>query len=210
MKRFYRTVQVSPGAEGFAVTLDGKPVLTPARAPLNLAGERLAQEIAEEWRSQGDEILPHLMGLTTLAGAAIDRVAPLRQEVIAEALKYAKADLLCYHAQAPRDLTERQRQTWGTLLVWAKEDLGAELKTAAGIQHVAQPPEAIESLRRAVEDLDDLELTALSVFTAATGSLVIALALTAGRIGAEAAARDGIAANPGFLKRQDHPAERYH
>ena len=52
---------------------------------------------------------------------------------------------------------------------------------------VAQPPEALAALRAAVAAKDDLELTALSAAVAAAGSLVIALALGAGRINAAAA-----------------------
>ena len=52
---------------------------------------------------------------------------------------------------------------------------------------MAQPPESLTALRHAVETLDDLALTALSVAVSAAGSLVIGLALLRGRLDPEAA-----------------------
>lgn len=178
---------MSSGESGFTVTLDASPVRTPAGALLELSGEGLARAVAEEWQAQGDDILPHTMPLTTLACTAIDRVGPRRAEVIDEALKYAGADLLCYRAEDPPELAERQRRCWQPVLDWVRQAHGAELRVTTGIVHVAQSPEVVEPLRRTLEACQDLELTALFTVTAASGSLVIALALAAGRIDADEA-----------------------
>jgi chaperone required for assembly of F1-ATPase len=53
-----------------------------------------------------------------------------------------------------------------------------------GVLPAAQPEAALAALRRAVEEYDDFRLTALHAATAASGSLVIGLALAEGRIGA--------------------------
>ncbi len=50
-----------------------------------------------------------------------------------------------------------------------------------------KPEAALDALRAAVEAVDDLELAALASVTGATGSLIVALALAAGRIGADEA-----------------------
>ena len=50
-----------------------------------------------------------------------------------------------------------------------------------------QPAEALQALRRAIDGLDDLELTALQALTGVCGSLVIALALRGGFIDADQA-----------------------
>ncbi len=76
MKRFYKEVSVEPLEEGCQILLDRRPVRTPARLPLLLPSLALADAVAEEWRSQGEEIDPRAMPLTGLANAAIDRVAP--------------------------------------------------------------------------------------------------------------------------------------
>ena len=52
---------------------------------------------------------------------------------------------------------------------------------------MAQSEESLGALGVAVEAMDDMELAVLSTVTAASGSLIVALALLAGRIGAEEA-----------------------
>jgi len=154
---------------------------------LDLTTGALARAIAAEWSAQGDEIRPQSMPLTGLANAAIDRMGADRESVCQQALKFAAADLLCYRAGDSEELAERQQALWQPLLEWAGDTYGARLNVTSGIVHVDQPGEALEALRVAVEALDDFQLAALSCAVPALGSLVLALALLNGRIGAEEA-----------------------
>ena len=120
MKRFWKDVAVVEQDGGWAVELDARPVRTPARAPLILPTESLANAVAEEWRSVGEEIDPRAMPLTGLANAAIDRVAPERQAFADGLARYAEADLACYRSEWPPDLVERQAAGWDKLLSWAR------------------------------------------------------------------------------------------
>ena len=70
MKRFYKDVAVKPEGGGLSVRLDGRPVRTPARAPLVLPTAPLGRAVAEEWRAQAAELDPRRMPLTGLANAA--------------------------------------------------------------------------------------------------------------------------------------------
>ncbi len=184
MKRFYKEVTVS--AAPFRILLDGRPVKTPARVPLELPTAALAEALAEEWRSQGDEIAPEAMTLTKLANTALDRVATMREAVIEQVAAYVN-DLLCYRAEHPADLVTMQSAEWDPLLDWAAERYGARLRTRPGIVHFAQSDDAVAALRRAVEAYDDFALTALATVAPILGSLVLALALAEGRLDAEAA-----------------------
>lgn len=188
MRRFYASVAVvaSP-AGGFAVELDGRPLRTPGQAPLAVSSRPLADAIADEWRGQGDIIRPDAMPLTRLANTAIDRLPDLRAQVIAELVKYAGTDLLCYRADAPADLAARQAALWQPLLDWAAVRFDAALAVTGGVAPVAQPPESLAALRRAVAPMDDYQLCALEAITVACGSLVLALALAEGRLSAEEA-----------------------
>src|SRR3546814_3183615 len=76
MKRFYEDAAVVAGESGFEIRLDGRPVRTPARAPLALPTQGLAEAIAEEWRAQGETVDPRSMPFTGLANGAIDQIAP--------------------------------------------------------------------------------------------------------------------------------------
>ena len=139
--------------------------------------EALAEAIAEEWRAVEDEIDPRAMPLTGLANAAIDRVAPDRQAFAEGLARYAEADLACYRAEGPRELVERQEQSWDALLAWARRRYDVDFATTSGLLHVAQPPATVERLAHAVAALDAFRLAGLSPLVTIGGSLVAALAV---------------------------------
>ncbi len=187
IKRFYQKAGADASDRGFTVALDGRPIRTPGRAMLLLPTRALAEAIAEEWSVQFDTVKPETMALMCLACTAIDIVASRREEVVAELAGYGGTDLICYRADRPPTLVERQIEHWQPLLDWAATTLQAPLVTTSGLLAAAQPPEALAALHRAVADHDDMALAALASAVKAAGSLVIGLALGAGRIDVEAA-----------------------
>jgi chaperone required for assembly of F1-ATPase len=154
---------------------------------LVLPTEPLALEIAAEWAAQDDRIRPHTMPMMSLACTAIDRVAPNRGQTIEEIAAYGGTDLVCYRADGPANLAQRQAKIWQPLVDWAALALDAPLAVAAGIVPFGQPAAALRALTAAVARFDDFELSALSVATSAAGSLIIGLALATGRLDSAAA-----------------------
>ncbi|HKF71167.1 MAG TPA: ATP12 family protein [Stellaceae bacterium] len=187
MKRFYKSAGVTEAPDGFAVVLDGKPVRTPAKRPLAVPTRALAEAIAEEWLMQGDTVDPKRLPLTRLASIALDLVAPRREAVVAEVVKYASTDLVCYRAEQPRELAERQHAAWQALIDWVTLRFDAPLAVTSSILPVAQSPASLKAFEAAVAAYDTSRLAALHFATAACGSLVVALALIEGRIDAAAA-----------------------
>jgi chaperone required for assembly of F1-ATPase len=187
LKRFYREAAAAPAEGGVAILLDGRPVRTPARRPLVVPTEELAEAIAGEWNGQGDTIDPLAMPLTGLANAAIDRVAPDPAAFAKGLAAYGESDLLCYRADAPQPLVGRQQERWDRLLAWAGRRYEVDFETVCGVIHRPQPPETVESLARAVAARDPFRLAALSPLVTVSGSLVIALALAEGEVGLEEA-----------------------
>ncbi|HUW72503.1 MAG TPA: ATP12 family protein [Methyloceanibacter sp.] len=181
-KRFYKDVTVKEEGGQAALLLDGKPVRTPAKAPLAVRSKPLAEAIAEEWRAQGDHIDPRTMPLTKLANTAIDGVEGRAEEVIDDIVAHAKADLLCYRARGPEGLLAQQAKHWDPVLAWAKEALHAPLALSEGVAHVAQPDASIAALRKEAEKLDTVGLAALHVMTALTGSALLGLAVVLKRL----------------------------
>lgn len=182
IKRFYKQAGIAATDAGFAVRLDGKPVKTPAGHALEVPAQALAEAIAAEWEAQESEVKPHSMPLTQLASTAIDRVGPERAAILEQLLNYAGTDLLCYRADFPPDLVERQARGWQPLLDWAREQVGAALAATEGVIAIDQPAEALAALQARLDGLDTWRLTAVQSATAASGSLVLALALEAGRL----------------------------
>ena len=190
-KRFYQSADVADGEGGFAVRLDGKPVRTPLRRLLAAPTRALAEAIAAEWNAQGQEIDPARMPLTRLANAVIDAVADAPDAVAADIENYLGSDLVCYRAETPEGLIAAQACAFEPVLAWAHEALGARFVTVKGVMHVPQPPETVAAARAAIpieaSDMKEIwRLGALSSITTLTGSGLLALALAAGALAAEA------------------------
>jgi chaperone required for assembly of F1-ATPase len=177
-RRLYREVSVHRLPTGqWQVRLDQKPATTPAGKVLHLPSGRLAEAIAEEWRSQSDEVRPETMRLTRLANTAIDRIAPDQRNAVAEILKFAGSDLLCFRASGPDLLIERQSAIWDPLLDWAGERYGVNLTTVGGIIPIQRPVEDLAALESLLLHFDDFSLAGLVAAANILGSAVLALAL---------------------------------
>ena len=190
--RFYRETGVGEVANGFAVLLDGKGIRTPARNTLAAPEHGLAEAMAAEWAAQQDSIDPGKMPLTRLANVIVDAVAVAPGPVAGEVENYLRSDLLFYRAEAPDGLVARQAEHWDPLLDWAREMFGARFVLGQGVVHVAQPDAAVAAVSRAIprdasRPAAVWRLGALNSATTLTGSALIALALAAGRLDADAA-----------------------
>lgn len=189
-RRFYAVATVAPGEGGFAVHLDGKPVRTPAKALLALPTERAASLVADEFSAQEEVIDPVAMPVMRLVNTALDGVANEPQAVLEDILRFASSDMLCYRADTPQGLVDRQNEHWDPVLDWARSALGARFNLAEGVIHVEQPRESIAVLGSHLARRNEpLRLAALHLMTSLTGSALLALALDAGVLDAEAAWR---------------------
>ena len=180
--RFYKEAKAEPHGDLFALKLDGRLAMTPAKQPLAVASRPVAEALAGEWASQGEHIDPASMPLTRIVNSAIDGVAGEMPAVRADIVSHAGSDLLCYRAEGPEGLVEAQNAAWAPLLAWAKEALGARFILAEGVMPVKQDEATLAAIARAVEGYGPLALAALHTVTTLTGSAIIALALAKGRI----------------------------
>ena len=182
-KRFWTEVAVeTTAAGGFRILLDGRAVKTPGKRELAVPRRDLAEAIAVEWRAQGTHVDPGTMPRTRLANSVLDGVVARFDEVADDAAKYAATDLVCYRAEAPERLVERQTEAWDPLLDWLEERFGARLLVAEGIVHVAQEGEALAALRGVLTTWDPWRLAGFHTATTLTGSFVVTLALAEGRV----------------------------
>jgi len=188
MKRFYKAAAVDGGDDGYGILLDGRPVRTPGRVLLRVATEGLATALCDEWDGQGDEIDPLSMPLTQLTNTAIDRTPELRDAMIAELVRYGGTDLVCYRADHPQTLVERQDTQWQPLVDWLRQQYDIGLLTVTGVLPQPQNPAALVRLERLMAAYDDFRLTALHMGATSAGSVVIGLALMEGVVDAAQAA----------------------
>ena len=179
-KRFWTDVSVEEEDGGFAVALDGRRIKTPAKAPLTLPGRQMAEAVAAEWAAQEGEIDPGSMPFTRSANAAIDKVRTQHAEVADMLAAYGDSDLLCYRADSPQELVERQAAAWDPALDWAEQVLGARLEPRSGVIHRPQQVQALERLRAQVHALDAFRLAAFHDLVSLTGSLILGFAAAQG------------------------------
>lgn len=183
VSRFWREASVGPHAEGgSAVLLDGRMPKTPAKADLVLPTEASARLVAAEWAAQGQFLDPSTMPATRLASTAIDRIGQAREAVADEIAAYAGSDVVCYLAEHPTPLVERQEREWGPWRDWAAREMGVILTPVSGIIHQPQSPEAIARVKAHALSLDDFRLTGLATAVPLFGSAVLALAVEQGAL----------------------------
>jgi chaperone required for assembly of F1-ATPase len=195
VKRFWDIAAVGWTEEGHEIRLDGKPMRLPNGKPLLVGAVRLAEAIAAEWQAagaaKGGEMSFSDTPLTRLAGTALERIAPDPAPTVDAIARYGETDLLCYRAETPDSLVQRQHRLWQPWLDWAALRYDAPLRVATSVGYVKQHHDSIAALRRAVAALDSDALAGLGIAVPALGSLVLGLALTTGEIDAEAAFRLG-------------------
>ena len=177
-RRFWKDVALDSTVKGHHVLLDGRPVKTPGKRALVLPKIELAEAVAEEWRAQETFLDPATMPLTRLANSVVDGVADRFAEVADDAAKYAGTDLVCYRAESPDRLVERQTAGWDPLLDWIEDTHGARLLVAEGIVHVAQDGEALARLRAVLDGFDAWRLAGFHTLNASMFKLAYNYAKT--------------------------------
>ena len=177
-KRFWTSAEAVVSEDGFTVRLDGRPVRTPANAPLFFPTPAMAEAVASEWNAQDGEIDPNTMPVTRSASSAVDRVTGRAAEVSDMLAAYAETDLTCYRAAGPRGLVARQNAAWNPLLDWVQARFGVRLVSVEGVIHHPQPPRTAERMRAPLDAMTPFELTAMHDLVCLSGSLVIGLAVS--------------------------------
>lgn len=188
-KRFWKEASVVEADGGFRVMLDGRGVSTPGKQPLVMPTRAMAEAVAVEWDAQEGEIKPLTMPHTRSANSAIERVDPQLDDVAEMLLGYAETDLLCYRADKPIELTQRQAEAWDPMLDWAAQALEAPLEPRVGVMWVSQPATSIAAFAKSLGRIDPFPMTALHDLVTLTGSLVLGLAVSKQRISAKEAWR---------------------
>jgi chaperone required for assembly of F1-ATPase len=189
MRRFYTSADVAPAdGGGFAVRLDGRQPRSPQGQPLVAPTEPLARLVADEWAAQGENILPEAMPATKLAWGALTLADEgVRHGAVARVAGFAESDLLCYFADGPAGLVERQERRWGAVIDWAEAALDAKFHRAQGVVHQPQPPATIARIEALAGAEGDFALAGLAAAAALFGSAILAFALRRGELTAEAA-----------------------
>lgn len=185
-KRFYGSVDVVRGEDGFSVTLDGRQVRTPGhKIPVTVQSLGIAQVMAEEWAAQGEFIDPATMPMVRLINSAVESGDEMIPAFRAEIGKFAGNDLLLYRADSPQELVAEQERLWDGALVKLARHFDVAFQPTIGIIHQKQPDATLAKLDAALEGQGLHMLTALVSITGLTGSGLLAIAFLHQLLGAD-------------------------
>ncbi len=182
MKKLYKVSSYKQVSNGFHILLDGRAVKTKSGQELLVPSVDIAERIVLEWANQGDVIDPQTMPLTQIVNTKIDHVLKNRAKMTSVILKYIDTDLLCYLASEPRELVELQKEKWGKCRSWFEGKSNYTLETTTGLVALSQPKGIHSFVSDYVSDLSDDEFTVLQIIVPLSGSLILGLAMVAGKI----------------------------
>ncbi len=158
---------------------------------LSLRIRPLAEAIASEWQAagggKGGSWSAYDVPLTRIACTAQERVSADPAAIVAVLVQYAAADLLCYRAEAPAALVDRQTRDWQPWLDWVQDRYAVELRVVHGLTHADQPDRSLAAMHKVLVVRSAFELAGLAVLVPALGSLVLSLAVADGALDAGAA-----------------------
>lgn len=177
MRRFWKSVSLEQGVNGYGIRLDGRALKTPMRSELYLPTHALADAVVAEWEAVGEVIDPSAMPMTGFANAAIDHVARDHAGFAAAIAVYAESDVFCYRAEPDEPLAPRQAEIWDPWLDWAQARYDVSFRIVHGVLHQPQPDSTLEKLRAAVQVRGIFELAAMAKLAHLAGSLVAVLAV---------------------------------
>ncbi len=176
-KRFYKDVCVEADVAGYVVKLDGRVLKTPGKKVLAFTSVTRADLVAAEWQAQGADILPGTMPCTRMMNVACEQTPYRRSELAKEYRAYMSTDLLCYRSQNPKDLAQRQEQSWQPVLDYVAKNYGITLASTTSIKAVDQPEKSLNNAADYANSKDNADLTLLLHFTASYGSAILALSV---------------------------------
>lgn len=109
----------------WTVTLDGRPIQTPARVPLALPTESMAVAIAMEWQAQGKMLQAHTMPLMKLATTSIDQIPTIRPTMHSSMLRTMETDVTCMRVEPVEEPVRGQAVSRAlAACAWRAQDVG--------------------------------------------------------------------------------------
>lgn len=177
MKRFYTSVTAENTGKGFRILLDGRPVKTMMKQDLLVPVSGLVPAVVAEWEDQKQKIVPDSMPLTQILNTMQDRISRERAAIMKHVMKYFDTDLLCYRADFPPELVQKQTQLRQPWIKWFEEKYHCKLLQTSGLTALKQDEAARMKIQKEIDGLSDLLFTVLQLTASLSGSLILSLAL---------------------------------
>jgi len=189
-------LSTSNNTNWYTITLDNRPLRTPAGNSLSLPSLSLALAIATEWDTQTEQIVPTQMPLMTLACTTLDQIT--YDEILVNCRNYLFNDTTCYFADPGEDrvLYRKQVRYWEQVHDYVQNCFspeGDKLRPAVAIGQfdgmllsrknnskgsgLPHPPELVGEIDKYLRSLNAWELICLQTITMEAKSLLVGISV---------------------------------
>jgi chaperone required for assembly of F1-ATPase len=175
-----------PQDSAFAVTVDGKTLMTPGKQALLVPTQALAEAVMAEW-SQHGKFSAARMPLTSMAYTALDQIGSQKSLIVESLMAYVDTDTLAYRSSGSDKLAQQQKKQWDPVLDWAGKRIGGKWNVTAGLMPIDQPEALHNAVRAYLNGLDSMRMAVMCFLSASFSSLVLAMAVMEKHMDAEAA-----------------------
>ena len=166
----------------YYVQINGKTAKTPEGNLMELPTSKLAQIILKNYKSYKTKRNNTIVSPIRLANTAIDMVAKDKNNYIKQLCSYANSDLVCYFASSPEDLVKKQNKSWLPLITFMQDFYNINILYTTEIFSINQTKESLSKLKVILNKKNNFELSAISVLSQLTSSIIISLALVNNKI----------------------------
>jgi len=166
----------------YYVQINGKTAKTPEGNLMELPTSKLAQIILKNYKSYKTKRNNTIVSPIRLANTAIDMVAKDKNNYIKQLCSYANSDLVCYFASSPEDLVKKQNKSWLPLITFMQDFYNINILYTTEIFSINQTKESLSKLKVILNKKNNFELSAISVLSQLTSSIIISLALVNDKI----------------------------
>lgn len=186
---FWSRVEAVSEKEGdWRITLDQQPVTLPAGTILTVSSHVLAKKIAEEWQGciRNTPFEPDQLPITQLVATQLERVAPRRNEVVAQMTRIFLSDALFYR-HGNDALGREQEKFFAMPRSVFEEAFRCILPWEIEIAPIDIAHDIVQRIEAKLRDCDDVTLTCLFVLASMTASLILSYAILKLKITIDAA-----------------------
>lgn len=186
IEKWYKSSGIRPVTDGvFEIVLDGKPLRTRSGLSCSVPSLDLAKAVADEWANVEGRVDFNNLPLTRLLFHAVETTPHARSQVEREIAAYAGTDLICFRAEQPQSLNQRQEELLEPVCQWTEEEFGIALARSTGIVARPQDPATIDTCLSRLQKCTAYQLAALNQMTRRAGSVFLALAVFYGHLSVE-------------------------
>jgi len=166
----------------YYVQINGKTAKTPEGNLMELPTSKLAKILVKNYQSYKTKRNNSIVSPIRLANTAIDMVAKNKNNYIKQLCSYANSDLVCYFASSPEDLVKNQNKSWLPLITFMQDFYNINILYTNEIFSINQTKESLSKLKVILSKKNNFELSAISVLSQLTNSIIISLALVNDKI----------------------------